>query len=65
MTTATLNVILLLIIIFVLVMHYNPEWFNNITKQLKIRTSCLRPEVSIVELLILLLTFLILVKLYF
>ena len=59
------HILLVLIVAFVLGMHYNPEWFNNITKQLKIRTSCLRPEVSIVELLILLLTFLILVKLYF
>ena len=58
------HILLVLIVTFVLGMHYNPELFNEITKNLKIRTSCLRPEVSIIELLIVLLLFLILIKIY-
>ena len=58
------HILLVLIVAFVLGMHYNPELFNEITKNLKIRTSCLRPEVSIIELLIVLLLFLIIVKIY-
>ena len=58
------HILLVLIVAFVLGMHYNPELFSEITKNLKIRTSCLRPEVSIIELLIVLLLFLILIKIY-
>tara|TARA_B100000586_G_C19795959_1_gene296090 strand:+ start:253 stop:444 length:192 start_codon:yes stop_codon:yes gene_type:complete len=59
-----LHFLLTLILVFVLVMHYNPEWFDDITKQLKIRTSVLRPEVSLFELLIIVMLLMIMAKLY-
>ena len=60
-----LNILLLLIIIFVLIMHYKPDWYDSFTKWLHIRTKYLRPEVSIVELIILACVLAIVVKLYF
>ncbi len=60
-----LNIILLLIVVFVLVMHYRPDLWTSLTHWLHIRTSMLRPEVSIVEMIILLLLALIVFKLYF
>ena len=48
-----LNILLILIIIFVMVMHYKPDWYDSFTKWLHIRTKYLRPEVSVVELIIL------------
>ena len=60
-----LNVILVCILTFVIVMHYNPRWYASFTKWLQIRTKYLRPEVSIVELIILFLVALIVFKLYF
>jgi len=59
------NIILILITLFVLVMHYKPEWYSKITLFLQIKTKYLRPEVSIVELLILACVFAIVIKLYF
>jgi len=61
----TLNIILLIIIVFVLIMHYKQDWYNSFTKWLHIRTKYLRPEVSVVELIILIMTALIVFKLYF
>ena len=61
----TLNIILILITTFVLVMHYKPEWYSKITLFFQIRTKYLRPEVSMVELLILACVFAIVIKLYF
>ncbi len=61
----TLNILLILIIIFVMVMHYKPEWYNSFTKWFHIRTKYLRPEVSVVELIILACVLAIVVKLYF
>jgi len=60
-----LNIILLLIVVFVLVMHYRPDLWTSLTHWLHIRTSMLRPEVSIVELIILACVLAIVVKLYF
>lgn len=60
-----LNILLLLIIIFVLIMHYKPDWYDSFTKWLHIRTKYLRPEVSVVELIILACVLAIVVKLYF
>ena len=60
-----LNLLLVLIVIFVLVMHYKPDWWSSLTHWFHIRTSMLRPEVSIVELIILFLVALIVFKLYF
>jgi len=60
-----LNILLLLIIIFVLIMHYKPDWYDSFTKWLHIRTKYLKPEVSIVELIILACVLAIVVKLYF
>tara|TARA_B100000287_G_C20559688_1_gene751943 strand:+ start:831 stop:1019 length:189 start_codon:yes stop_codon:yes gene_type:complete len=56
--------LLALIVIFVLIMHNKPELFREITKNFKIKTSCLRPEVSIFELLIIVMLFMIIAKLY-
>jgi len=61
----TLNIILVCILAFVIVMHYKPRWYDSFTKWLHIRTKYLRPEVSIVELIILACVLLIVVKLYF
>jgi len=61
----TLNIILLIIIVFVLIMHYKQDWYDSFTKWLHIRTKYLRPEVSVVELIILIMTALIVFKLYF
>jgi len=61
----TLNIILICILTFVVVMHYKPRWYASFTKWLHIRTKYLRPEVSIVELIILFLVALIVFKLYF
>ena len=61
----TLNIILLLILSFVIVMHYKPDWWSSLTHWFHIRTSMLRPEVSIVELIILACVLAIVVKLYF
>ena len=60
-----LNILLLLIIIFVLVMHYKPDWYTKLTLWFHIRTKYLRPEVSVVELIILACVLAIVVKLYF
>ncbi len=60
-----LTIILFLIVGFVLVMHNRPDWWSSLTHWLHIRTSMLRPEISIVELFILLLVLAIFVKLYF
>jgi len=60
-----LNILLILIVIFVLVMHYKPDWWSSLTHWFHIRTSMLRPEVSIVELIILACVLAIVVKLYF
>jgi hypothetical protein len=60
-----LTVILFLILGFVLVMHNRPDWWSSLTKWLHIRTSMLRPEVSIVELIILACVLAIVFKLYF
>ena len=60
-----LNILLILIIIFVLVMHYRPDLWSSLTHWLHIRTSMLRPEVSVVELIILGCVLAILVKVYF
>ena len=61
----TLTILLFLIAGFVLVMHNRPDWWSSLTHWLHIRTSMLRPEISIVELFILLLVLAIFVKLYF
>ena len=60
-----LNIILILITTFVLVMHYRPDLWSSLTHWLHIRTSMLRPEVSVVELIILGCVLAILVKVYF
>jgi len=60
-----LNILLILIIIFVLVMHYKPDWYSKLTMWFHIRTKYLRPEVSVVELIILACVLAIVVKLYF
>ena len=59
-----LHFLLALIILFVLVMHNYPGWFNDVTKQLRVRTSVLRPEVSLFELLIIVMLLIIMAKLY-
>ena len=48
-----------------MVMHYKPDWYDSFTKWLHIRTKYLRPEVSVVELIILACVLAIVVKLYF
>ena len=60
-----LNTLLILIVIFVLVMHYKPDWYSKLTLWFHIRTKYLRPEVSVVELIILACVLAIVVKLYF
>ena len=60
-----LNILLILIVIFVLVMHYKPDWYSKLTLWFHIRTKYLRPEVSVVELIILACVLAIVVKLYF
>jgi len=60
-----LTLLLILILGFVLIMHNRPEWYDSLTKWLHIRTSMLRPEVSIVELIILACVLAIVFKLYF
>ena len=60
-----LNILLFLILLFVIVMHYKPDWYQKLTMWFHIRTSMLRPEVSIVELIILACVLAIVVKLYF
>ena len=60
-----LNLLLILIVIFVLVMHYKPDWYSKLTLWFHIRTKYLRPEVSVVELKILACVLEIVVKLYF
>jgi len=60
-----LTFILVLIIGFVIVMHNRPDWWSSLTHWLHIRTKYLRPEVSIVELIILACVLLIVIKLYF
>tara|TARA_B100001079_G_scaffold147879_1_gene126639 strand:- start:518 stop:712 length:195 start_codon:yes stop_codon:yes gene_type:complete len=59
-----LNILLIIIIIFVMVMHYKPAWYDSFTKWLHIRTKYLRPEVSVVELIILACVLLIVAKLF-
>ncbi len=61
----TLTVTLFLIVGFIVVMNRRPDWWSSITKWLHIKTSMLRPEVSICELIILLLVVSIVFKLYF
>lgn len=60
-----LTTLLILILVFVLIMHNRPDWWSSLTHWLHIRTSMLRPEISICELIILLLVLAIFVKLYF
>jgi len=60
-----LTIILFLIVGFVLIMHNRPDWWSSLTHWLHIRTSMLRPEVSVVELIILGCVLAILVKVYF
>ena len=60
-----LNILLFLILLFVIVMHYKPDWYQNLTMWFHIRTKYLKPEVSIVELIILACVLAIVVKLYF
>ena len=60
-----LNIILFLILLFVIVMHYKPDWYTKLTLWFHIRTKYLRPEVSVVELIILACVLAIVVKLYF
>ena len=60
-----LNILLFVIVIFVLVMHYKPDWWSSLTHWFHIRTKYLRPEVSVVELIILACVLAIVVKLYF
>ena len=60
-----LNILLFLILLFVIVMHNRPDWWSSLTHWFHIRTSMLRPEVSIVELIILACVLAIVVKLYF
>ncbi len=60
----TLSIILIAIFIFVIYMHNNPDKYDAFTKWLHIRTKYLRPEVSVVELIILILVALIVFKLY-
>ena len=59
-----LMIILFLIVGFVLAMHNRPDWWSSLTHWFRIRTSMLRPEISIVELIILIGVLLILFKLY-
>ena len=59
-----LNILLIIIIVFVMVMHYKPDLYNSFTKWLHIRTKYLRPEVSVVELIILACVLLIVAKLF-
>ncbi len=47
-----------------MVMHYKPDLYNSVTHWLHIRTKYLRPEVSIVELIILACVLLIVAKLF-
>ena len=60
-----LNILLFVIVVFVLVMHYKPDWYSKLTLWFHIRTKYLRPEVSVVELIILACVLAIVVKLYF
>ena len=60
-----LNILLFVIVVFVLVMHYKPDWYTKLTLWFHIRTKYLRPEVSVVELIILACVLAIVVKLYF
>jgi len=60
-----LTILLFLIVGFVLIMHNHPDWWSSLTHWLHIRTSMLRPEISICELIILLFVLAIFVKLYF
>ena len=60
-----LNILLFLILLFVIVMHYKPDWYRKLTLWFHIRTKYLRPEVSVVELIILACVLAIVVKLYF
>jgi len=60
-----LTFILVLIIGFVIIMHNRPDWWSSLTHWLHIRTKYLRPEVSIVELIILACVLLIVIKFYF
>ena len=60
-----LNILLFLILLFVIVMHYKPDWYSKLTLWFHIRTKYLRPEVSVVELIILACVLAIVVKLYF
>mgnify|MGYP007029163174 CR=1 FL=1 len=57
--------LLFLIVGFVLVMHNRPDWWSSLTHWLHIRTSMLRPEISVIELMILIGVLFIIFKLYF
>ena len=61
----SLTLILLLLLGFIVLMNTRPVWWSRLTVWLRIRTSVLRPEVSIAELIILILVLLIVFKLYF
>jgi len=61
----SLTLILLLLLGFVIIMNRRPDWWSQLTHWLHIRTSMLRPEISIVELMILIGVLLIIFKLYF
>lgn len=60
-----LSIPLFVIFFFVIYMHNNPSAYDRLTKWLHIRTKYLRPEVSVVELIILACVLAIVVKLYF
>ena len=59
-----LSISLCLIFIFVIYMHNNPDKYASLMKWLHVRTKYLRPEVSVVELIILACVLLIIVKLF-
>jgi hypothetical protein len=59
-----LILILLLLLGFVIIMNRRPDWWSQLTHWLHIRTSILKPEVSICELIILILVLLIVFKIY-
>ena len=60
-----LTILLVFMLVFVLVMHNRPDWYSKLTIWFHIRTKYLRPEVSVVELIILACVLAIVVKLYF
>ena len=59
-----LSIVLCLIFIFVIYMHNNQDKYASLMRWLHVRTKYLRPEVSVVELIILACVLLIIVKLF-